>query len=157
MDVRICRFESFLRVPTMPTRQSSNPKRRIAEPGAISKAQLDRFLDQAEYVGSALHKKRPADYGFHPPTNPRPHKALCDDLHAVSATEARLPFVSGVRKGMVSTAVVVDGLPKYVWTVDEYGEAYEAKWGRDGYHGYRLDSDAEKCMRESVLKAWSER
>jgi hypothetical protein len=37
------------------------------------------------------------------------------------------------------------------------GEAYEAKWGHDGYHGYRLDKEAERYQRECVLKAWSDR
>lgn len=122
----------------MPLRQSNNPKRRIAEPGALSAQQQDSFLAKARYVGSAIHKLRPADYGFHPPSNPRPHKSLCDDLRPLPAAEARRLFAAGVRKGMISTACV-EGLPKYVWSVDHQGEAYEAKWDRDGYHGYRLD------------------
>jgi hypothetical protein len=140
----------------MPVRQSNNPKRRIEAAGAFSPEQQDRLLAAAQYVGSALHKRRPGDYGFQPPTNPRPHKSLCDDLRPLPAAEACRLFVAGVRKGMVSTALV-DGLPKYVWGVDEHGEAYEAKWDRNGYHGYRLDKDAERHQRESVLTAWSER
>ena len=46
---------------------------------------------------------------------------------------------------------------QYVWGVDDHGEAYEAKWDRDGYHGYRLDKEGEKYQRDCVLKAWSER
>lgn len=140
----------------MSARQSNNPKRRILDPGALSLEGQDRLLAQARYVGSALHKVHPADYGFHPPTNPRPHKSLCDDRRPISAVEAVQLFVAGVRKGMVSTACV-DGFPKYVWSVDTQGEAYEAKWGRDGYHGYRLDKEAERYQRDCVLRAWSER
>jgi len=140
----------------MPVRQSNNPKRRIAEPGALSVQQQDTFLGKARYVGSAIHKLRPADYGFYPPSNPRPHKSLCDDLRTIPAAEALRLFVAGVRKGMISTARV-EGLPKYVWSVDDQGEAYEAKWGRDGYHGYRLDKEGERYQRECVLRAWSER
>ena len=72
------------------------------------------------------------------------------------AAQVEALFVAGVRKGMVSTARV-EGWPKYVWSVDDQGEAYEAKWDRDGYHGYRLDKEGEKHQRECVLKAWSER
>lgn len=140
----------------MPVRQSNNPKRRIAAPGALSPQQQEWLLAQAVYVGSSLHKMRPADYGFHPPVNPRPHKSLCDDLRPILAAEAVQLFAAGVRKGMVSTACI-NGLPKYVWSVDDRGEAYEAKWDRDGYHGYRLDQDSEKYQRECVLRTWGER
>jgi hypothetical protein len=140
----------------MPLRQSNNPKRRIAEPGALNPRQQERLLAQCRYVGSALHKMRPADYGFHPPANPRPHKSLCDDLRPIAAAEAVQLFIAGLRKGMVSTPCI-DGLPKYVWSIDDRGEAYEAKWDRDGYHGYRLDKDGEKYQRECVLRAWGER
>lgn len=140
----------------MPVRQSNNPKRRIAAPGVLSPQQQETLLTPGTYVGSALHKMRPADYGFRPPINPRPHKSLCDDLRPMFAAEAVQLFFAGVRKGMVST-VCIDGLPKYVWSVDGRGEAYEAKLGRDGYHGYRLDKESEKYQRECVLRAWGER
>jgi hypothetical protein len=51
---------------------------------------------------------RPADYGFHPPSDPRPHKSLCDDLRTIPAAEARRLFAAGVRNGMISTACVED-------------------------------------------------
>lgn len=140
----------------MPVRQSTNPKRRIAESGSFSAQQQDSLLAKARYIGSAVHKKRPADYGFHPPSNPRPHKSLCDDLRPIPATEADELFKAGVRKGMVSTSFI-DGLPKYIWSVDDDGEVYEAKWDRDGYHGYRLDKGSERYQRDCVLKAWGER
>ena len=63
----------------MRNRQAQNPKRRIADPGTWTPEALEALLQTASYVGSANHKRRPADYGFHPPVNPRPHKSLCDD------------------------------------------------------------------------------
>jgi hypothetical protein len=120
----------------MRARRSSNPKRRVAELGAFTPEEQDRFLDAANYVGSANHKRRPADYGFQPPTNPRPHKSLCDDLRPILAAEATWQFLECVRREMVSEYRVGDGLPKYVWSVDDKGEVYEAKWDREGYHGY---------------------
>lgn len=122
----------------------------------MSAEQREQLLARVKYVGSALHKKRPADYGFRPLTNPRPHKSLCDDLRPLTAREATALFIAGVRKGMVSISCV-DELPKYVWTVDDQGEVYEAKWERDGYHGYRLDKDSERDQRECVLSTWSKR
>ena len=140
----------------MPKRQSNNPKRRIADAGSFTTEQQNRLLDVAKYVGSAVHKRYPGDYGFHPPINPRPAKSLCDDLRPVLANEAQRLFVAGIRKGVVST-FLIDELPKYVWSVDDQGEVYEAKWDRDGYHGYRLDKGNEKDLRELVLKEWNKR
>ena len=62
----------------MPRRQGNNPKRRIVPAGALSPAVLARIEEEARYTGSAHHKRKPADYGFRPPVNPRPHKSLCD-------------------------------------------------------------------------------
>jgi hypothetical protein len=45
-----------------------------------------------------------------------------------------------------------ESLPKYVWSVDNDEEAYEAILGRDGYHGYLLEKEDE--MRSVVLKEW---
>ncbi len=49
--------------------------------------------------------------------------------------------------------------PKYVWAVDENGEAYEAKAkpGREiEYHGYRLGED-DSLMRRYVQDEWNNR
>jgi len=137
----------------MKPRQSANPKRRIAPPQSLDASQQESLLASARYVGSALHKHTPSDYGFHPPTNPRPHKSLCDDLRPLPYPEARALFVAAIRKGMVSTHREGD-LPKYVWSVDDQGEVYEAKIGNDGYHGYRLDRESEGAMRSLVLREW---
>jgi len=140
----------------MRNRQAQNPKRRIADPGTWTPEALEALLQTASYVGSANHKRRPADYGFHPPVNPRPHKSLCDDLRPLLLKEAQRLFIDGIRRGMVS-AYRIDGFPKCVWAVDEDGEVYEAKRDRDGYHGYRLDQANEEHQREYVLQAWKQR
>ncbi len=46
-------------------------------------------------------------------------------------------------------------MPKYVWSVDGAGEAYEAKIGNGGYHGYRLTDEDD--MRDYVLQEWKRR
>jgi hypothetical protein len=138
------------------TRQSNNPKRRIVPRDSFRAKDREALLKAARYVGSALHKRTPSTYGFHPPTNPRPHKSLCDDVRAIPLDEAQRLFEEGVEKGMVST-FREGGLPKYVWSVDESGEAYEAKLGNDGYHGYRLSEETEPDMRKLILREWAAR
>ena len=136
--------------------RGNNPKRRIVQPGFFTQPELVAFAAHARYDGSALHKTRPADYGFHPPTNPRPSKSVCDDIRMVPLDEARQLFREGLDRGMVS-ACQPPNLPKYVWAVDEDGEAYEAKLGSGGrYHGYRLGLD-ERDMREWVQDEWQAR
>ena len=87
---------------------------------------LDRLLRRARYVGSAHHKTRPADYCFDPPTAPRPHKSVCDEIRIIKRREASELLRSGIARGMVSR-YWIEGLPKYIWAVDDAGEVYEAK------------------------------
>ena len=141
----------------MPRRRGNNPKRRIAPNGEASSADLERIARKARYVGSALHKRAPADYGFHPSANPRPHKSLCDGSRIVRVAEARDLFREGVRRGMIGS--YREGrLPKYVWAVDPEGLVFEAKLERGGatYHGYELGAD-DKHMRREVAERWEER
>ena len=65
-------------------------------------------------------------------------------------------FNSGIQLAMIGS-YLINGLPKFVWAVDAYGEAYEAKLGDDGfsYHGYRLDRDDP--FRENVIAEWRSR
>lgn len=113
-------------------------------------------LGNARYTGSGHHKSKPADYGFVPPVSPRSDKSLCDDLRPIPFREARSLFHSGICLGMISNPLE-HGLPKYVWAVDDGGEAYEAKLGGDGrsYHGYRLYRDER--MRDYIVDTWNER
>lgn len=134
-------------------RNSNNPKRKIAPLGSCD---IERVLRKARYAGSAHHKTRPADYRFDPPTAPRPHKSVCDDIRIIKCREARQLLRSGVARGMVSR-YRVEGLPKYIWAVDEAGEVYEAKLDANrGYHGYRL-RDNDRAMRKLVMKEWRRR
>lgn len=114
-----------------------NPKRRTAKAGHFTEEQLKNFAGTGRYCGSARHKRQPADYGFCPPSSPRPSKLLCDDKRVIKLEEATRFFTDGIARGMVSM-VKQDDLPKYVWAQDEQGDVYEAKLGNDGrsYHGY---------------------
>ena len=140
----------------MPRRQGNDPKRRIADEDEIAAGVLDRLTNEVRYVGSPHHKRRPADYGFHPPVSPRGNKSVCDGSRSVKRDEAKALFREGVRRGMVSRCRD-DALPKYVWAVDEEGRAYEALSGRGGeYHGYEL-GDGEEAMRRWVIEQWNAR
>lgn len=136
-------------------RQGNNPKRRVASAGAIN-PEIRGNLFRARYVGSAHHKSNPADYGFIPPVNPRRGKSLCDDIRVITRQEAIDLFSFGIHLAMISN-YQVNGLPKFVWAVDGYGEAYEAKLGDDGfsYHGYGLDRDDP--FRENIIAEWRRR
>ena len=136
--------------------QPNEPKRRVAPPGAITTETLSN-LDRARYVGSAHHKKSPGGYGFNPPVNPRPHKSVCDDLRTINLRQATGLFRAAIRLGMISSYLQDGHLPKFVWAVDDEGEAYEAKLGEDGrsYHGYRLHRDER--TRSYILREWRER
>jgi hypothetical protein len=136
-------------------RQGNDPKRRVIYLGTVSE-ETRYYLKKARYTGSALHKRRPADYGFIPPVNPRPEKSLCDGLRTIGKIEATRLFRSGIRLEMVSSCLN-SGLPKYVWAVDNDGEAYEAKLGGDGssYHGYRLYRDDP--VQKYIVAEWRRR
>ena len=135
--------------------RGNNPKRRIVPPGYFTQAELDGFAVRARYEGSALHKLKPADYGFHPPTNPRASKSVCDDIRVIKHGEARDLLRVAFTRGMVS-ACEPPAMPKYAWAVDADREAYEAKLGREGYHGYRLGKD-DREMRDWVIEEWNAR
>jgi hypothetical protein len=141
----------------MPKRQGNRPERRIEPAGTYDAATLATLARAMRYAGSALHKLRPGDWGFHPPTNPRPHKSVCDEMRSILTQEAKALFGRGVERGMIS-APGADGRPKYVWAVDDAGEVYEAKESKSdpgAYHGYRLSED--EPMRAVVLKEWEGR
>ena len=138
----------------MPKRQSNNPKRRIAPMHEIDPAFLNRLVNEVHYTGSAHHKRIPGDYGFTPPTSPRPDKSLCDGSRCITADEATALFLQGIKRGMISNFRESE-FPKYVWAVDGQGHVYEAKIERStrNYHGYELNSD-DDAMRQLVTKEW---
>lgn len=138
-------------------RQGNNPKRRIAPAGAIGRAYLEQLLGRISYTGSPHHKRIPADYGFHPPTSPRPDKSLCDANGYVRLEEATALFREAIDRGMISTYRIGDH-PKYVWAVDDDERVFEAKLekGHNTYHGYELGKD-ENTMRKLVIDEWDRR
>jgi hypothetical protein len=139
-------------------REGNRPDRRISPSAETSEAQRDALQKRLRYVGSGNHKLRPGDYGFVPSHNPRPSKSPCDEIRPVLLAEAQALFSLGIKLGMISR-LGDDGAPKYVWCVDEAGEAYEAKTkqGReDEYHGYRIGDD-ERDMKGYVLGEWKRR
>lgn len=137
-------------------RRGNNPKRRLAALDRLNLAAREALAARLTYAGSALHKTKPGDYGFIPLVNPRPHKSICDGRREILLAEARGLFRAGILCGMVSD-IADDEAPKYVWSVDEHGEAYEAKIsaGTLTYHGYRLEE--EDAMRSLILKEWKKR
>ena len=142
----------------MPKRQGNNPKRRLAPRDELDAKDLRRLAREVRYVGSAHHKSKPADYCLTPPTSPHPSKSLCDERRIVKKKEARTLFCQGLLRGMVSR-YAENGLPKYVWAVDQDGEVYEAKVGGDGrsYHGYALHPDGERDPCRWVTAEWKAR
>ena len=140
----------------MRIRNGHAPKRRIAPLERASPAIRDAMALRLVYIGSAHHKTKPGDYGFQPPVNPRPWKSICDGQRIILLPEARALFKSGIRLGMFSD-FAEGGSPKYVWCVDQQGEAYEAKVspGTDLYKGYRLEE--EDGMRAYVVETWKRR
>jgi hypothetical protein len=139
-------------------REGNRPDRRIANAGSINDVTLNALAGRVTYVGSANHKLSPGDYGFVPPTNPRPSKSACDDIRSILLEEASALFYEGIKRGMVSN-FTSSSVPKYVWAVDSKNQVYEAKTNarhETSYHGYRLGEN-EKTMREWILKEWHKR
>ena len=138
------------------SRPGNNPKRRIAPVGGVSEQVKQRLEKAARYVGSGHHKRNPADYGL-PRTNPRPTKSLCDLERVIPLEEAKSLVVAGIRLGLVSE-IRQNGFPKYIWSVSERGEVFEAKTDANGtgeYHGYPLED--EDVMHGYVKSVWEER
>lgn len=139
-------------------REGNRPDRRILPPEATSADERCALKARLRYIGSGNHKLRPGDYGLVPSHNPRPSKSPCDELRSVLLAEAQGFFSRGIELGMVSR-LGNNGVPKYVWSVDKFGEVYEAKTkpGQDEeYHGYRIGDD-ERLIRRYVLEEWNRR
>lgn len=137
-------------------RQGNNPKRRISSPGRLTADERRQLAGAVRYVGSASHKLHPAAYGF-PRSEPRPQKSLCDMVRPILLPEAVKLVADGIERGMFSEPQS-DGFPKFIWSVSEQGEVFEAKTDRHGtgeYHGYPLED--EDSMRDHVLSVWNER
>jgi hypothetical protein len=68
--------------------------------------------------------------------------------------EAAALLCHGALNGMFSD-FALNGLPKYVWSVDADQQVYEAKIDSQGYHGYRLEEEDD--FRPLILKEWARR
>lgn len=137
-------------------RKGANPTRRVVAANMLTAEQLLELVERVRYVGSGHHKRSPLDYGLER-TNPRPTKSLCDAKRVIKLEEAQALLATGIKKCMISTPAE-DGLPKYVWSVSETGEAFEAKTHPNtpgAYHGYPLEDEDD--MRARIIEAWSQR
>lgn len=138
------------------SRPGNNPKRRIVPDCHVedtTRLQLEKMM---RYVGSGHHKRHPADYGLQR-TNPRPTKSLCDLARVIPLEEAKSLMLAGIRRGLISE-IRNDGFPKYIWSVSEHGEVFEAKTDTHGtgeYHGYPLEE--EDAMHKYITSVWEER
>lgn len=144
------------RITFMAHRPGNNPKRRIAPLERLTEDRKIALTGAVRYVGSGHHKRNPADYGL-PRANPRPTKSLCDLERTILLDEARQLVASGIQYGLFSEPQE-DGFPKFIWSVSENGEVFEAKTdihGTGEYHGYPLED--EDAMHKYVKSIWEER
>ena len=141
----------------MPKRHSNDPRRHLLPGDALSDDDRELLVSQTRYRGSGLHKRNPDEYPFDEPCTLRQNKTLCDQLRPIDFREARELFAEGIRRGMVSRTMM-DGLPVFVWAVDDHGEAYEAKPGDDSrvYHGYPL-GPRDGVFPDLVRREWKKR
>lgn len=138
-------------------RSGNNPKRRVAAPDSITAELLDRLQKNAKYVGSGHHKRNPVDYGFDR-SSPRPTKSLCDANRSIRKDEASALLRRGLEKKMVSAMKESDEFPKYIWSVSDQGEVFEAKTHANTpgeYHGYPLENDDD--LRDYIAGLWNNR
>ncbi|MFA7239930.1 MAG: hypothetical protein WC091_07440 [Sulfuricellaceae bacterium] len=137
-------------------RSGNNPKRRVIARDLVTQEYLERLTREVRYIGSGNHKRHPANYGF-AQASPRPTKSLCDANRVMDLEEAQALIKSGISKGMFSNPQE-DGLPKYIWSVSDAGEVFEAKthpntYGK--YHGYPLEDEDD--MRDYIFEIWRAR
>ena len=140
----------------MNKRLGNNPNRRIADLDCLDAEQKAKLKKAVHYVGSGHHKRNPMNYGLER-TNPRPTKSLCDLNQSIPLEQAVRLLQEGVEHGLYSQPGA-DGFPKYIWSVSESGDVFEAKTDTHGsgkYHGYPLEN--EDAMREYVKSIWIKR
>lgn len=147
-------FQSVMR--SARKRTGNNPTRRVVAANTFTEDELLDLAKRVHYAGSGHHKRNPLDYGLER-TNPRPTKSLCDVKRSIVLAEAQALLDTGIKKCMISSPAE-DGLPKYVWSVSESGEAFEAKTHPNtpgAYHGYPLEDEDD--MRACIIEAWRQR
>jgi len=137
-------------------RPGNNPKRRVAATNVLSQRERTKLAEVVRYKASGHHKRNPGDYGLER-TNPRPTKSLCDNVRVVTLAEATALLKRGVTSGVFSD-FRYGMFPKFIWCVDQTGEAYEARTDARNpgeYHGYRLEEDDD--MRSHIVSVWKKR
>ena len=137
-------------------RSGNNPNRRVIALELVTQEYVDRLMREVRYIGSGNHKRYPVDYGFDQ-ASPRPTKSLCDTNRVITLEEAQTLIRSGISKGMFSSPKE-DDLPKYIWSVSDAGEVFEAKTHQNTpgmYHGYPLEDEDD--MRDYISQIWSAR
>lgn len=140
----------------MGNRPGNNPKRRILAPERLTDAEKANLKRAVRYVGSGHHKRHPAGYAL-PRANPRPTKSLCDLERVIRLDEARKLLEDGIDCGLFSEPGE-GGFPKFIWSVSQSGEVFEAKTDRNGtgeYHGYPVED--EDAMHQYVKSVWVQR
>lgn len=137
-----------------PQRHVSNKKKAFAD--LIPHAERVRLAGKVCYDGSPWHKRNPGDFGFDPPSKPRPDKSLCDDAGVFSKSEAERLLKEGVLRGLVSKQRR-GGFPQNIWAVSQTGVPVEAMLGnkvKGCYHGYPLME--EELFSRQVLEKWKD-
>ncbi len=134
-----------------------DPKRRIRGIERWDPETGERLASEVVYGGNPEHKKRPADYDLHPPSNPRPGKTLCGADGEFARDLAMELLREGLRRGLVSEREA-NGWPWNVWAVSPEGVAFEAQLeNRDAgsYHGYPMAMEDD--LRAVVIREWDDR
>jgi hypothetical protein len=115
-----------------------NPKRAMA--AVRDDGQLKLLAARIGYGGNPEHKRRPGSFGLTPPSDPRPHKSLCDATGVFRREDAIAILRDGVLRGLVSSSER-DGFPRNIWSVTPDGTPVEAQLENaelGTYHAYPM-------------------
>ncbi len=129
-----------------------NPKRKLQD--SLPASQLSQLARKVRYSGNPEHKRNPGNFGLTPPSDPRPHKTLCDDCGIFDKSIAESLLSEGAGKGIVSVQMKGQW-PQNIWAVTSEGYPVEAQLENEvqgTYHGYPMP-EADP-MRQKVLKRW---
>ena len=134
----------------MPPRKSPHTARSIQD--AMDKDGLSELAKQVKFIGAAVHKRNPGDFGFSPQA--RNDKTLCDEVGITTRSEAQRLVREGVLRGLISKAASGQ-FPRVIWAVKD-GRPLEARIDnqtRGTYHGYPFSDKDE--FGAIVLRRWS--
>jgi hypothetical protein len=131
-----------------------NPKRKLQN--SRSAKELVQLANAVKYGGNPEHKRNPGNFGLTPPSDPRPHKTLCDHCGIFDKGIAESLLSEGAAKGIVSVQSKGQW-PQNIWAVTRGGYPVEAQLENEvqgTYHGYPMP-EADP-MRYEILKRWSQ-